>query len=220
MGRRGGPRRSVYTANSDCMHDAASRAELPPGLPCGTAVGGAAMRLSGAPEADLLGLHVCFFLGLQVIVADEVEQAVDEEEGDLLGEPPGQGLGLDAQLGGDAGAVGVGGDEALGVLDADDDVAQGEGGGVVLVRVEQGEGEDIGGGVLLAPLAVELVDGGVIAQDDADLRVARQVERLEVLLRAVAQGLAQGVDQRVLGCAPLGLDHDRQGQAPWWCQAA
>lgn len=112
---------------------------------------------------------------------------MNKQELDLLGQPPRERFDRDTQLSGDACTVGVGGDEALGVFDADDDVAERKRGLRILLIIEQREGQHIGGGVLLAPLQVERVDGRIVAEQDAYLGVIFQAQRPEMLLGLVAQ---------------------------------
>ncbi len=122
----------------------------------------------------LEGPHSGFFVGELVVVAEEVKDAVDDQEGGFA-------------LGGVAGFGGL----ALGLGEGDYDVAEvrgvvggrGEDGvgfvrgglGVVVALpragVGGGEGEDVGDFVLAAVLRVEGEDCVVVAEGDGELAV-------------------------------------------------
>jgi hypothetical protein len=131
--------------------------------------------LCGFPEALFPVLHLAV-LGIGgVIIANKMEQAVDEEKENFVAEAPRELVGLDAEFVGDSPVVLFALEELLGVLHADDDVSECE--DVVVefawdIWLVQRKGENVGGLVLLAPLMVEALDMFVVGQDDRQLRVS------------------------------------------------
>ena len=96
-------------------------------------------------------------------MTDEVKQPVDEQKLDLVFERPRERIGCHPQFLRDAIAVGRALDQALGILEVDDDVPERHPWKHWLARLEHREREHVGRVVLTAPLQIERLNKRIIA---------------------------------------------------------
>src|SRR5262245_45315039 len=153
--RPAAPRRAA--AAPPCSRGPALRSAAPrcaaAAPPCWS--GGSA---TGAPEsaqqAALLGAHAARLGGAHVVVADQVERAVDEQAGHLVVEAAAAGAGL-----------------ARGRLEADHDVAEERTAPLGVESLGEREREHVRRPVATAPGGVQGADLGVVHERDRELRL-------------------------------------------------
>jgi hypothetical protein len=120
-----------------------------------------------------------------VVVANEMQETMNEQERDFLEEAPSKRLRVGSKLGSHSRAMLAACDEPLSVLDAYHDVSEGDDVRVDLVGLEQGKGEHVRSRVFPSPAAIDLTNVIVVGQDDGQLgtmKIQGAVERLEILL--------------------------------------